>query len=99
MRARTLLLLLPLLSGCTAVDGPAFSERGPAYDPPIGVVPDFYRKPVSRTCENYADQTARNSFENLSDGEDSFGVSALNRTRAEREGDRAYQRCREGRLS
>lgn len=79
-----------LLAGCTVVEGPAY--------PPVGLTPDFYRPPVSRGCENYADQTARNTYENLSDPEDSFGADAFNQRRAEAAGERAFERCRAGRL-
>lgn len=83
--------LCSLLTGCTVVEGPAY--------PPIGLAPDSYRPPVTRGCENYADQTARNTYENLSDPEDSFGADAFNQRRAEDAGDRAYERCRQGRLN
>ncbi|RIY02817.1 hypothetical protein D3218_05600 [Aureimonas flava] len=96
-------LALPLLAtlalaGCTAVDGPAFDGR-PGAAPPIGLAPTSYRPPVRPGCDNYADQTARNAYENLSDARDGFGSNALARIQAEREGDRAYRRCREGRRS
>jgi len=90
MRSIPLLLGLALLSGCTAVTDEPFV-------PDAGLVPSFYRKPVQRTCENYADQTYRNSYENYSDNDDGFGANALQRIRAEREGREALARCRAGR--
>ncbi len=67
--------------------------------PPIGLAPASYRPPVRPGCENYADQTARNAYENLTDREDSIGVDLLNRQNAEDAGRRAYARCRAGRLN
>ncbi|MBB3936353.1 hypothetical protein [Aureimonas phyllosphaerae] len=86
------------LSGCTAVDGPAFDGR-PTAAPTLGLAPASYRPPVRRGCDNYADQTARNTYENLADNEDGFGANAFARTQAERDGARAYRRCVEGRRS
>ncbi|WP_102961065.1 hypothetical protein [Mangrovicella endophytica] len=49
-------------------------------------------------CRNYARQTAANDYENRVDrGEDGFGERAIHRNQALRQGDRAYQRCIEGR--
>ena len=49
-------------------------------------------------CRQYARQTAANQYENLVDrGEDGFGVRALNRQSASRNGERAYRRCLAGR--
>jgi len=93
MRLPTLslaLLAAATLAGCAA---------GDARPPTLGLAPDSYRPPVTRSCDNYADQTARNTYENLSDPDDSFSASAFNRQRAEREGRDAYERCRAGRLN
>ncbi|WP_279483086.1 hypothetical protein [Aureimonas sp. SK2] len=92
MRAALPLVALLLLTGCTAVDGPVSG-------PPIGLAPASYRPPVRPGCDNYADQTARNTYENLSDARDGFGSNALARVQAERDGERAYRRCVEGRRS
>lgn len=85
-------LALPL-AGCVADERPY--DRGPL----VGVAPEFYRNPVNRSCENYADQTYRNSYENLYDAEDGFGANEINRQQARRQGDDAYARCRAGRLN
>ncbi len=98
MRRTLPLLALLALTGCTAADGPAFDRR-PTVGPTIGLGPASYRPPVRPGCENYADQTARNTYENLSDARDGFGSNALARAQAERDGDRAYRRCVEGRRS
>ena len=99
MRMALPLLALLSLAGCTAVDGPAF-DGGPVYrGPPIGLAPASYRPPVRRGCDNYAEQTARNAYENQLDVRDGFGPNALARIEAEREGERAYRRCIEGRRS
>ncbi len=67
--------------------------------PEIGLAPASYRPPVRPGCENYAEQTARNTFENLTDSRDSLGAQLLTRNRAEQSGQRAYERCRAGRLN
>lgn len=92
MRRLAPLLLLGLLAGCTtAPDQP--------FVPVAGLTPSFYRKPVTRTCENYADQTYRNAYENYTDDSDGFGVNALQRQQAEADGRQALARCRAGRLN
>ena len=85
------LILLGTLAACVA-DGP----YEPGVPPGLGLQPSSYRPPVRPGCENSADQTARYSYENLRDNEDSFGVQLLDRQRAENEGRRAYQRCLAG---
>ncbi|WP_062015375.1 hypothetical protein [Aureimonas sp. AU4] len=92
MRRLTPLLLAGLLTGCTAA-----ADR--PFVPEAGLAPSFYRKPVTRTCENYADQTYRNSYENYTDDSDGFGVNAIQRQRAEADGRQALARCRAGRLN
>ncbi len=87
MRPIHLVLLALTLSGCVATE------------PPIGLAPDSYRPPVRAGCENYADQTARNTYENQIDAEDSLGARLLTRQQAEESGRRAYERCRSGRLN
>lgn len=98
MRRALPLLALLALAGCTSVDGPAFDGR-PADAPTLGLAERSYRPPVRPGCRNYADQTARNTYENLSDARDGFGSNALALRQAERDGDRAYRRCVEGRRS
>ena len=78
---------------------PQFHQRLTASGPPIGLAPTSYRPPVRPGCDNYADQTARNTYENLSDARDGFGSNALARVQATRDGERAYRRCIEGRRS
>ncbi|WP_062115370.1 hypothetical protein [Aureimonas sp. AU40] len=85
---RVLLLLLALpMVGCVSAA------------PEIGLAPASYRPPVRPGCENYADQTARNTYENQIDSEDSLGARLLTRQQAEDSGRRAYARCRSGRLN
>lgn len=51
-------------------------------------------------CQDYAQKTARNRYESSVDrGDDGFGARGLARVEAEREGGRAYQRCRAGRTN
>lgn len=92
MRPLPFIFLALALTGCTAVTDEPFV-------PQADLVPSFYRKPVQRTCENYADQTYRNAYENYSDDSDGFGINVLQRQQAERDGRAALARCRAGRLN
>ncbi|WP_156381626.1 hypothetical protein [Aurantimonas sp. Leaf443] len=79
-----------LLAGCTSVtpvpiDSPVPYVGASANPAPRGS-PEF--------CRIYASQSANNAYENAVDrGEDGFGMRALKRQQALRDGDRAYQRC------
>ena len=95
----SVLLSALALSGCVS-DVPRSRYAGDD----IGLIQPSYRNPVvSRGspdfCDSYADQTARNSYENVYDNEDGLGVDLLNQNRARHSGDRAYARCRRGRLN
>lgn len=98
-RHLALLAALAVLPGCVAVEGGTYA--GPIYldrsvpDPLIG--PSYLRPEPRRTCESYADQTYRNVYEDLADPRDGFGSNVQAQRRAERAGDRAYERCLSGR--
>ena len=100
MRSTVLLVLAAAcgLAGCTVVEGgpspdPVYLDRS-VPDPRYA--PRFIRPEPRRSCESYADQTYRNVYEDLSDPRDGFGADRFAQRRAERAGDRAYERCRAG---
>ena len=85
----TLSIAVLLLSGCTVAGG-ATAFRGDI------VARDA--APVSR-CDNYARQTYYNALEDYSDDRGSLSSRLMTRQTAERAADRAYERCRQGRLN
>jgi len=100
MRSHAVLVVAALagLTGCTVVEGgppldPVYLDRS-VPDPRYA--PRFIRPEPTGTCESYADQTYRNTYEDLSDPRDGFGADRFAQRRAERAGDRAYERCRAG---
>lgn len=90
-------LLVALLAGCNAAtpypntDNPIRGARVSANPHPAGS--DAY-------CRTYARQTAANAYEGRIDrSEDGFGVRRITEDFARRDGTRAYQRCRAGRVN
>ncbi|NDW05821.1 hypothetical protein [Jiella pacifica] len=95
MRVLVLVLVLVFaaalpLAGCNA------SAPYPNGSPFVGarVSANPYRQGTPEFCRQYARQTAANTYEGRIDrGEDGFGVRALTRQSAARDGERAYRRC------
>ena len=93
MRLATLAPVLLALSGLAACNASAPYPNGSPF---VGanVSANPYRQGTPEFCRRYARQTAANSYENRIDrGEDGFGVRALTRQSAARNGNRAYRRC------
>ncbi|MBO0904352.1 hypothetical protein [Jiella sonneratiae] len=97
MRHPTLALAALLTAGLSACNaGTPYPNGSPFVGARVSANP--YRPGTPEFCRRYARQTAANSYENNVDrGEDGFGVRALTRQSAERDGARAYRRCLERR--
>ncbi|MCP3056670.1 hypothetical protein [Aurantimonas marianensis] len=97
MRAAIVCLgLLAGLAGCNA--GTPYPNPSPIAGARVSANPNA--RGTEAFCQQYGRQTAANSYENRIDrGEDSIGVSLLQRQRAREDGAAAYRRCLSGRLN
>ena len=87
-RAMTMILPALFLAGCVS------AQTGVVYGT-AEIVPDG----GPSFCENYAEQTYFNVFNDLYDPGEGFGSRSFARANAERAADRAYDRCLSGRTN